>query len=67
MARPSRFEQKRRMVRFAELVAEDDTRLAEAAREANLDPRRALRLLSDDQFRALVDEFTADAGRADVA
>lgn len=55
MPRPLRHESERRMRRYAELVAEDDSRLDEHARTAGISPWRALRLLSDPQFRALVD------------
>lgn len=55
--RPPAKESQRRALRFAELVAGDDTRLEEHARTAGIDPYRALRLLSDPEFRALVDSL----------
>ncbi len=57
MPRPTRYETNRRTREFAARVAEDDTKLEEAARKSRIDPWRALRLLSDPQFRALVDAF----------
>lgn len=57
MSRPIRHDSRERTRRFAELVAKDDTRLEQAAKDARIDPWRALRLLSDPQFRALVDAY----------
>ena len=63
--RPRRAESRRRTVHFAELVAHDDTRLRQAADEARVDYGRALDLLSDPGFRALVDSI--DDGRSEAA
>lgn len=50
MARPDAFETRRRTVRFLQLVA-DGLTLREAAREAGVDPVRALDLVQDrDEF-----------------
>lgn len=55
MARPSFEETAKRREIFARLVAHDDTKLVEAAKAARIDPWRALKLLSDPDFRHMVD------------
>lgn len=55
MPRPTRRDSESRAREFARLVATDDTKLEEHCRAVGLSPWRALRLLSDPHFRALVD------------
>lgn len=58
--RPSRRDSDARALRFAQLVAQDDTKFEQHARTCKLDPWRALRLLSDNHFREIVDGLSDD-------